>query len=149
MHCANLLIYSLRRQWRKENLHCPWLIIKQSLALYFGILNRFIYAENGCKAMRILVLGGNGFIGVNLVDRLINSGHKVCVYDRSHPRFPTNLPSLRATSGPPRCLHSQCQGHVAPTSSKCPRSVFCKSGIQTFRIAPWTCRIAYKRTARH
>lgn len=32
--------------------------------------------------MNVLVLGGNGFIGSHLVDRLLRSGHKVSVVDR-------------------------------------------------------------------
>ena len=37
--------------------------------------------------MRSLVLGGNGFIGVHLVERLVEGGHEVRIYDRSPSRF--------------------------------------------------------------
>ncbi len=32
--------------------------------------------------MNCLILGGNGFIGSNLVDRLIADSHSVCVFDK-------------------------------------------------------------------
>jgi UDP-glucose 4-epimerase len=37
--------------------------------------------------VRSLVLGGNGFIGVHLVGRLVEDGHAVRIYDRSPNRF--------------------------------------------------------------
>ena len=33
--------------------------------------------------MRVLVLGGNGFIGSNLIVQLVSAGHKVRIYDRN------------------------------------------------------------------
>jgi len=32
--------------------------------------------------MRVLITGGNGFIGTHLVDRIIKKGHKPVVFDR-------------------------------------------------------------------
>ena len=37
--------------------------------------------------MRVLVLGGNGFIGSHVVDQLVAAGHKVRVFDRSPERY--------------------------------------------------------------
>lgn len=37
--------------------------------------------------MRCLAVGGNGFVGAHLVDRLLESGHPVRVYDRSSNKF--------------------------------------------------------------
>lgn len=38
--------------------------------------------------MKILVLGGHGFIGAHIVEELISAGHEVAVYSRSGPAFP-------------------------------------------------------------
>ncbi len=35
--------------------------------------------------MRVLTTGGSGFIGSHLVDKLVNNGHDVCVFDKFKP----------------------------------------------------------------
>jgi UDP-glucose 4-epimerase len=37
--------------------------------------------------MKTLVIGGNGFIGTNLVESLLQEGHEVCVFDRYPSRY--------------------------------------------------------------
>jgi len=37
--------------------------------------------------MKMLVLGGNGFIGSHLVDRLVREGHEVRIFDRNPERY--------------------------------------------------------------
>lgn len=44
--------------------------------------------------MKILVVGGNGFIGSHVVDRLIANGHRVTVLDRQPERFRPPVPSV-------------------------------------------------------
>jgi UDP-glucose 4-epimerase len=44
--------------------------------------------------MRVLVLGGCGFIGSHVVDDLIKAGHEVAVFDRYPERFRSPLPNV-------------------------------------------------------
>ncbi|AUK11073.1 NAD-dependent epimerase/dehydratase family protein [Escherichia coli] len=47
---------------------------------------------------RILILGGSGFIGVNLIDYFLNCGHEVIVYGRKYPlaEFNNRITFLKA-----------------------------------------------------
>ena len=49
--------------------------------------------------MKVLVLGGNGFIGTNLVDQLVATGHKVRVYDRSPSKLREQLTNVEYQYG--------------------------------------------------
>lgn len=44
--------------------------------------------------MNVLVLGGSGFIGSHLVDRLLKGGHRVSVFDRQYELFRPPLPQV-------------------------------------------------------
>jgi UDP-glucose 4-epimerase len=49
--------------------------------------------------MKTLVIGGNGFIGTNLVNGLLRDGHSVRVFDRYPSRFSKPNPSVEYISG--------------------------------------------------
>ncbi len=49
--------------------------------------------------MKSLVIGGNGFIGTNLVDALLNKGHAVKVFDRYPSRFREPNPTVEYVVG--------------------------------------------------
>jgi UDP-glucose 4-epimerase len=49
--------------------------------------------------MKSLVIGGNGFIGTNLVDTLTREGHKVRVFDRYPSRFREPDPRVEYVTG--------------------------------------------------
>lgn len=49
--------------------------------------------------MRVLVLGGSGFLGSHIVDRFLADKHEVCVYDLYPERFRRSPKSIRFYTG--------------------------------------------------
>lgn len=49
--------------------------------------------------MRVLVLGGNGFIGSHVVDSLLAAEHQVRVFDRAEDRYRGRLPAVEYVIG--------------------------------------------------
>lgn len=49
------------------------------------------HETNAKHIMKIIVFGGNGFIGKSLVSRLISEGHDVKSFDRTHANFIQNV----------------------------------------------------------
>ena len=49
--------------------------------------------------MKILVLGGNGFIGSHLVDKLMKEGHAISVFDRRQELFRKPFPNVTYFNG--------------------------------------------------
>src|SRR6266478_7358179 len=53
--------------------------------------------EHGPMAMRVVIFGGTGFVGVNLADTLLARGHEVTLYDRA--QLPTAAQQSLAEHG--------------------------------------------------
>ena len=49
--------------------------------------------------MKVLLVGGNGFIGSNLILKLLEDGHKVKVYDRSDSRYLGRMAGVEYVQG--------------------------------------------------
>jgi UDP-glucose 4-epimerase len=49
--------------------------------------------------MKILVLGGNGFLGSHIVDELVLYGHEVSIFDRNVDKFKAHNAKLKCYSG--------------------------------------------------
>src|SRR5438270_12231257 len=50
-------------------------------------------------SMRILVVGGNGFVGSHVVDALVLGGLDVTVYDRNNERYRPPVPGVTYVKG--------------------------------------------------
>jgi len=48
---------------------------------------------------KVIVFGGNGFIGANLVEELVKLGKSVIVYDRAEVNFARRLPEVEYIIG--------------------------------------------------
>src|SRR5438552_4678635 len=57
------------------------------VALGFGVRSTGLFAEKSVKPLRILILGGTGFIGPYEVRYAVSRGHKVTTFNRgkTHP----------------------------------------------------------------
>jgi UDP-glucose 4-epimerase len=65
------------------------------------------------RGRRVLVLGGQGFIGSNVAVAAVAAGAEVTVFDQLHPRAGGNAANLRAVDGAVRLVHGDVRDPVA------------------------------------
>ncbi len=62
--------------------------------------------EGSGSIVRVLVLGGSGFIGSHLVDRLLQAGHQVALLDLAPSRYAKDIPSFIGSHEDPELLRA-------------------------------------------
>ena len=76
----------------KKTTRRDFIKVSAASAVALGTRSMFLFAETSAKPLRILILGGTGFIGPYQVRYALSRGHKVTTFNRGKTN-PGELPA--------------------------------------------------------